>query len=302
MAKVVKSKIDALEALSVDDTALYKYLGCTDDNCHNQTLDNAQKDICDNRTIPFGAYLIKNDSISAYTVRSQFKNSSISPFHVHLLKSVYNNIANAEPVDVANCDDISNRDNLVVYWMVEATVGDNASLSNSNLSHTYLKISLTTQCSTVSVTQVFRNHMLSFSNLSATWNFTVCSESVCEQLKDDFETVLSYFVVISDFIQLYLFQNFAPWYKNLAINRIYHTLSQRSIAMGYTETFNSCNILFSADRKGIVTSHSTIQEVFFTSPKLSVSTCLDQGNTDNNMIVRGRFLDAFAYLTIEEST
>ena len=291
MTNSIKSKMRALEALTVDGTVLYGYLGCTDDNCRNQTLDNAQKHICDNNTISFGTYLIKNDSISAYNVMAQFKNSSNSPFHALLLKFVYNHIANSEfglNGAVGNCGDSSNTNNLVDHWMVVETGADDTSLSNFNMNQTYLRINFTTKCSTVSMTQVFKNHLLKFSNLSTMWNFTVCSDSNCEHLQSNFGTILSYFVVISDFIQLYMLQNFAAWYKDLAVNQIYHTLSQKSLALGYTEKFTTCNGLFSTARKGIVTSHSTIEEVFFTSPKLSVSTCLDQGDTDNNMIVRGR--------------
>ena len=298
MTNSIKCKMRALEALTVDDTVLYGYLGCTDDNCRNQTLDNAQKHICDNNTISFGTYLIKNDSISAYTVMAQFKDSNNSPFHVLLLKFVYNHIANQEfglNGAVGNCDDSSNTKNFVDHLMVVETGADDTSLSNFNMNQTYLRINFTAKCSTVSMTQVFKNHLLKFVNLSTMWNLTICSESHCEHLQSDSRTILSYFVVIGDFIQLYLLENFAAWYKDLAVNQIYHTLSQKSLALGYTEEFTTCDGLFSTARKGIVTTHSTIEEVFFTSPKLSVSTCLDQGDTDNNMIVRGRscFTDSY---------
>ena len=292
MTNYIKCKERKVLETITDDTAMYEYLGCTDEKCQNQTLDNAQRDICDNNTISFGTYLIKNDSIRSYIVMKQFINSFYSPFHILLLKSVYQQLVTSRfdlgSSSVENCDDTSNTNNFVDYWMIEETGANNTALSNSNVSQTFLRINYTAKCSIVSMMQVFRNHLFTFSDLSSNWTFTVCAEGLCENLESDFETIFSYFIVISDFIQLYLLQNFTGWYKSLAANQIYHTLSQRSLALGYTEEDFTCDELFSKPWKGILTSHSSIEEVFFTSPKTSVSTCLDQGNTDNNMIVRGK--------------
>lgn len=294
----IQTKIRRLGEL-VDDGALYEYLGCVDENCDNQTLAVAQQEICDNHTVSFGTFLQQNPGVRTYSVMLHFNNSVTLSAKVLLMKSVYQHLITSK-FDLSDkrehCDTGISNIMYDFYWVVEVAERYNDTLqyslnNNTVESQTYLRINLTSACSIFSVTQTLTTHLLTFSSSPANWSFFVCNEGTdtpCQGIVGDFETILSYFMVISDFVD-HLVKNVADLYKSLQSSQIYHTVSQKSLALGYSEGILVCDKIFKSVVKGILTSHSRLDEVFFTSPKISVSTCLEQGNTDNNMIVRSKY-------------
>ena len=291
----IQNTINKLKQTANDETDLYNYLGCVDENCDNHGVELAQQNSCDNISISFGEFLKQSNESRAQTVTEDFKNSASTSAKVSLLKSVYQQLMRPKfdiPDSVNTCD---NNGNFDFYWIVQMKDNNDplpdAVNNASDKEEAYFRVNLTTECSLMSVTNFFTNSMLNFSDWPmANWSFSICSgdDDSCQEIEGDFETILSYFLLISEFVQLFLLQNFVGLSKSHAENQIYYTKPQKHLAVGYTEQSSGCGGVSSKVIKGILKSHSRLEEVLYTSPKLSLSTCLDQGNTDNNMIVRGK--------------
>ena len=302
--KYVQNVINKLEEVVKDETVLYDYLGCIEQNCDNHVSTIAQQSLCDTQYISFGNYLRQNSSSLVQTVLTSFTNIANKSTKVLLLKSIYQHLMNSVfdvSDNIASCDATLD-ETYNFYWKTQLKVNNSDTLkemlentfpNNSNNNLSYVRINLTEECSLVSVISILSNYMLKFSKWPMTiWSFAVCSADAgnggCEEIEADFDTILSYFLVIRDFVQIFVLPSFANLSQAVHVNSIYHTKSQRELALGYTLGISECTETLGKTVKGILQSHSSFEDVFYSSPKIVVSTCLEQGNSDNNMIVRGK--------------
>ena len=305
--KHVQNVVHHLEE-TTDETALYDYLGCLDDTCDNLTYQYAQQASCDSQNVSFGNYIRHANNSRSKVVLTSLKNDVDRPTKFIFLKSIYQHLINSVfdmSDNIVECQHI--KEGYTFYWKLEQKQNSTDSLedtltyniTNSSSTNKFnIRVNLTSGCSLVSVVSVLYNQMIQFPGLpSRNWSFSICREdtNLCEEIESDFDTILSYFLVLSDFLQIYLLQFLVSILQSSPINSIYHTKSQRDLALGYTTSLSGCNDVVRDKVKGILQSHSSFEDVFYSSPKIVISTCLEQGNSDNNMIVRGKCKDMVKY-------
>ncbi|KAL3874002.1 hypothetical protein ACJMK2_037073 [Sinanodonta woodiana] len=259
--------------------SVYSCLGCLSESCWNNASYCRERELIE---ISIGRWFSAN-----YTTSHSFMLGFGNNFSTNLTKiEIFYNFISEENafLDSVNCLLNDRKSGVVIVGFVQLT-SQSLNLSNylyTNFCVSSIAINITTNCGLLPAI----NTVLSFVEncFGHTSNVTVIliiyHGSYYVDFSNTADVILTLLTLLKDFMDNHLMEIFQNVIQSADINQSIITLSQKDLALGYT--------IGDREIKGILPHHMSMYQAYIEDPSITVSTCLDGRNVNNNMVVRGK--------------
>ena len=243
LTRLLKSLLTNLETHNTQD-GIYKYLGCVDYACLNQTNLNVSVHGSTLDSLSFGKYVSQNDTEQKINVigSKQFIASG-GHFKPVLIKSIYRRMSNNQVLSSAikqKCLNQSLKVNSDFYWSVfvkyiTGVPEDFKDLyNNTSRSGT---VYMSRDCSFSSALLTLVAYLQNFvSWTSVVWTLSACETGAptgsCDEINDSIESVLAFCKLAINFTDEELLKQVNDLFKSRPENDIVRTMSFKDLIVG----------------------------------------------------------------------